>query len=390
MNSSTHESLQSFVLAIRVGPEPSDQESTLDKMASKLGIVSRDVSGADWMSQTLSDFFCLSLREICLPGTHDAGMSEDNYGDSTSQGSSGRTIAQHLAVGDQLAHGIRYIDIRPTLSHGQLFTGHFSHVASPIGWQGANGQSIQSIINDVNAFTSAHNELVILAISHAYDLDGQECQIDPGPGTTPKRDDCEDNGGTWVPTWADDVTDFQQDQWNTLITALEGINHRWDIPDQYQDDVSTATLGDMITDGPAVIIICHVGDGISLGDAQNHGFVTDKQMPIYDNYADSDDYDTMMFDQKGKLAQMRQSPHDPMFMYNAMLTQDSWDTFWDTTTVLDMGDGIFPTLVEELTWSFLTHPSFPNIILVDALTADDEFVNTVVGINFNQWSSDTC
>jgi hypothetical protein len=340
------------------------------------------------MTEITAIITCRSLREICLPGTYDAGMSEKNYGDHTLFGISGRTITQHLSVGDQLAYRIRYIDLRPTMSKGQLYTRHFEHV-SVLGWEGANGQSIDSIIADVNGFTANHNELIILSISHTHNLDGQQCFHRPGtfpPGKPPpkgKRDACTDGGGTLEPTWADTVTDFGQDQWNALIAALKGLNYRWDVPSQYQSDVSKAMIGEMIDGKAAVIIMCHIGDSISLGDAENHGFVTDSHLSIYDSYADTDGYTSMMTDQWQKLTQQRHKADDLMFIFNYILTQSTWDTILDKPTVLEMGDHIFLNLFDPQSswWPSLTNDSYPNIILADAVASDTRFVNMVANIN---------
>lgn len=125
-----------------------------------------------WMQNNISTLGSRPLHKICMPGTHNAGMSKKTGG--TAFPSANNTLCQSLSILGQLFAGSRYFDIRPILSGAQFFTGHYSRIDVPIigsTWQGWNGQSIAEIVDQVNAFTAVTNELVILNLTHDYNTD---------------------------------------------------------------------------------------------------------------------------------------------------------------------------------------------------------------------------
>jgi len=104
---------------------------------------------ADWMSGSLGTIGEMKLRDICIPGSHDAGMSAPVNG-STVFGYASSIITQRVPIAQQLTLGARYFDIRPVTHTGQFYCGHCT------GSQGGNGQSIADVISQVNAFTALH------------------------------------------------------------------------------------------------------------------------------------------------------------------------------------------------------------------------------------------
>ena len=106
-----------------------------------------------------------------MPGSHDAGMSTLTSG--TAMGTRANVITQTQSIGGQLNAGSRYFDIRPVISAGQYVTGHYGRIEQlgVVTWQGGNGQSIDSIISEINAFTACNQELIILRLSHDLNTD---------------------------------------------------------------------------------------------------------------------------------------------------------------------------------------------------------------------------
>lgn len=102
----------------------------------------------DWMHQNLDTFGNRKLRHICMPGTHNSGMSVLGRTSSPFVTPS-NTVTQVLNIYNQLKAGARFFDIRPVISGGQFFTGHYSH-NDPLGWLGGNGQSLAEIIDQIN------------------------------------------------------------------------------------------------------------------------------------------------------------------------------------------------------------------------------------------------
>ncbi|VBB80756.1 Putative protein of unknown function [Podospora comata] len=131
-----------------------------------------DVS--NWMQKSLDTIGHYKLRDICVPSSHDAGMSKAPW--STTFAAAGSIITQILSVEQQLHKGVRYLDIRPIFFRGKWVCGHYSFIPEnkwinigPMGtWQGGNGGNIQDIIDGINRFTASSGELIVLQISHTY------------------------------------------------------------------------------------------------------------------------------------------------------------------------------------------------------------------------------
>lgn len=122
----------------------------------------------DWMHSTLDVIGNKTLQDIAIPGSHDAGIGPDvEYG--TFGVNENNVKTQQLDIGGQLAQGVRWFDIRPVVGDGgKWLTGHYTGGSGSLG---ANGESIEKIISQVNTFLSVNSELVILELSHAYNTD---------------------------------------------------------------------------------------------------------------------------------------------------------------------------------------------------------------------------
>jgi hypothetical protein len=207
------------------------------------------VNPATWMEQSLTTIGSNNLRQICIPGSHDAGMSQFNA--HTLGATTCNTQTQTSTIAGQLAAGARYFDIRVVISGGAYATGHYSQIPV-LGYQGATGESISSIIDDITTFFQTSNELVILDISHDMDTD-------------------------------DSYQAFCQDQWNTLLLQLQtGLSqYLWApptvVPQLANVDLSTYSISDFIfpngVNKPAVVILINPEmTGFSLTDYAQKGF----------------------------------------------------------------------------------------------------------------------
>lgn len=191
---------------------------------------------SNWMTQMYNRISCLQLRQLCIPGTHDSGMSK--FGANRGGATAPNTLTQYLDVYHQLAAGARWLDIRPVISGGHWFSGHYSGD----GQQGANGQSLQDIISNINKFISEaqNKELIFVRLSNVHNTDSD----DPS-------DAC-----------AKQVT---QKQWQNLLAVLK-TNTLHLAPKIFSvSDISSLTISQLIQHGPAVIYI--IGD--SPCDAKN-------------------------------------------------------------------------------------------------------------------------
>ena len=221
----------------------------------------------DWMQQSMGSLANRTLKHICMPGSHDAGMGAFHPG--TIGAHFANTQTQYLDFGGQLTAGSRYFDLRPVLSRGQWVAGHYSSVGDI--WLGGNGQSLEDIIRQINEFTAKYQELVIINLSHTLDTDNA-------------------------------YNDLSQAQWNDLFTTLKAINNRHIVSEPDATDFSNSRLAEFITDRAAVLIVAELPDGISLAKFANQGFYsTERNLPTYNEYSNSNSLATMKADQKAKL-----------------------------------------------------------------------------------------
>ncbi|MVT09476.1 PI-PLC domain-containing protein [Chitinophaga tropicalis] len=110
-----------------------------------------------------------SLRDIVIPGAHDAGMSVLSGTGGSESGSINEcnTLTQSLKIEKQLQAGIRMFDLRIDKYNGQLYTKHSSSDCMEDAIGGGWGESINEILNATKTFLNTNKkEFVILNFSH--------------------------------------------------------------------------------------------------------------------------------------------------------------------------------------------------------------------------------
>lgn len=302
----------------------------------------------NWMQSTLSSIGNRPLRHIAMPGSHDAGMSTITGG--TAFGTAEDSQTQTQSIGQQLALGSRYFDIRPVITDGFFAAGHYSDI-DVLGWQGANGQKISDIIAQINSFTANNKELVILNLSHDLNTDVGR-----------------------------DYRSLNQGEWNSLFQQLLGINNLFVAANPTTVDLTTMTLNQFISGNrAAVLIIVQPSDSsITLGSFVTRGFYTYSQFNAYNSYSDTDDLDTMTSDQLNKMRSVRNSPDSQLFLLSWTLTQDAGDIF-TFESILDLADEANAVLMSDLLPA-VSHTTFPNIIYIDNF-ADSSVTALAMSIN---------
>lgn len=132
--------------SVDIGFEWNDSRNFI--LSGTQGRYSSNHPPTDWMHENLETLGNRKLRHICMPGTHNSGMSI--LGKTSSPFVTPRnTVNQVFDVYHQLKAGARFFDIRPVISGGQFFTGHYSP-NDLLGWLGGNGQSLAEIIDQIN------------------------------------------------------------------------------------------------------------------------------------------------------------------------------------------------------------------------------------------------
>ncbi|KAJ7114394.1 PLC-like phosphodiesterase [Mycena epipterygia] len=291
----------------------------------------------DWMQANIGLLGSRPLINIVIPGSHDAGMSQING-----------------AFGGQLSAGSRYFDIRSVISDGSYSTGHYSDVTEIDSWQGSNGESITNVISDINSFTSANNELIIINLSHAYDTDA---------------------GNSDYPI-------FTQAQWEALFEQLLGINHLYVDPNPTTVDLTRVTLSTFISSSPAVVVIIQPDDTIDLGTCASQGFYQYSQLNAYNEYSDTNTLSTMERDQLAKLAVQRAMPTQSYFLLSWTLTQSTLEVLGLGDSILDLANQADPALYTSLPPALSTN-TYPNILFIDNFQNDGQMVDLAMTINTN-------
>jgi len=307
-------------------------------LAGKTGhYVSTGLNGADWMQNNISLLGNLPLRNMCITGSHDAGMSVFTSG--TAGAFECNTLTQSNSIRDQLMLGARYFDIRPVISAGQYYTGHYGYLLNT-SWQGANGQSVRAVIDDINNFTSQHRELIVLNLSHSLNTDAGR-----------------------------DYRAFTQQEWDGLFSELRSISDLY-ISSDPDVDLTRLTLGQFISGQPAVVVILELDDGdkdkIHLpAGLQGQGFYLYSSFNAYNSYAEKNDVGVMADDQFGK---MRENMPSSYFLLSWTLTQSPLQATTCKTglasSIRELADEANEQLATLLSPQ-VTRNNYPNIIYVD-------------------------
>ena len=330
-------------------------------VAGQEGFFFTSRSVGQWMQSGFALLGEHTLRELCLPGSHDSGMSVIQS--STAFSNAENTKTQTLGLLGQLNCGARYFDIRPVISGGQFKTGHYSEidVKGVKSWQGSSGQSIPSIINDVNTFTASAKELVILYLSHDLNTDVGNASYSA----------------------------LTQPDWDRLLSELGGLHNLYSAPATATADLTKLKLKDFIGgDRAAVVVIVDPSrDGISLGQHANKGFYTKNQFAIYNTYSNTNSVDFMVKDQLDKMHKQRTSPDSGVFLLSWTLTQDTGQSvvgalpgvvgsiagFFDhgvNKSILDLASDAELALFDHLLPA-CTRTCYPNIIYIDNFCTGD-------------------
>jgi hypothetical protein len=313
-------------ISTKQSPKGSNIKLGFRRNAAVNWIVSTDEAGnfwsnsgsyAGWMEESMGSLANRTLRHICMPGSHDAGMGTFRPG--TIGAHFANTQTQYLDFYQQLMAGSRFFDLRPVISRGEWVAGHYSAVGDV--WLGGNGQSLKDIIQQINDFTAKYKELVIVNLSHTLDTDNN-------------------------------YQDLTQTQWNDLFTTLKGIKSRHVVSNPGTTDFSNHRLGDFITDRAAVFIIAQLPSSIQLGGFASEGFYSAQNFPFYDEYSNSNDIEAMKKDQLAKLKQQRNIVTD------ARERRDKFHIFSWTLTQQPEDVLVFDRAIMYVTSSYCPFPTF--------------------------------
>ncbi|MBE8597105.1 hypothetical protein [Xenorhabdus sp. BG5] len=294
-----------------------------------------NINPESWMQENIDILGNQPLKKMCITGSHDAGMSAITW--STKLSAECNTLTQSNNILGQLKLGIRYFDIRPVLSDGQFYTGHYFKAG--FFWEGANGESIESIINGVNQFIESHNELIIIKLSHSLNLDvGLLASYRP----------------------------FDRDQWFDLFENLSHIEHLY--YSASTGNISDVSFNTFTANGTRPAILFFVEDkepNVDLGEYEDAGFFYLSQLNMYHQYSHTDEYVVMARDQLNK---MHDHASEQYFQLEWTLTQTALEASTCATglsfSIKELADKANRVLIEYL-YPSTTKTEYPNIILID-------------------------
>ncbi|GAA4439870.1 hypothetical protein GCM10023091_22740 [Ravibacter arvi] len=195
------------------------------------------------------------LDEIVLPGSHDAGMSECShcmpFGFAVPY-----TQTQNLSIAKQLEAGSRYFDIRVDYDYNELVTYHRT------GGNGCNGQNLKSVMDEASSFLgSTPTETVIFKVSHIRQY---------------KEHDAADT----------------KRRINELLNAYDNLllKKTGDLPANLAEAPVQKLRGKlvMVFDYPE-----YIDPASGRWRYQDGSAASDANLTVFDEYADTDDYNTM-------------------------------------------------------------------------------------------------
>lgn len=293
------------------------------------------VNTANWMGRLDNS---VRLDGIMMPGSHDAGMSELHHC-NPAVGADGYTRTQSANVGQQLADGSRYFDIRVDYDHDVLVTYHRT------GAFGCNGQPLADVLDETTAFLTQHpTETAILKFSHIRDDNGHDPSF-----TKQKINEMLDSYSTFMYT-----------------NSLNGVN------------LATVTLGSVR--GKMILVFDYdqyinpatgrfrYKDGSSAQPGAN--------ITVYDNYSETDDYNTMKNDQLQKWNEYARLNAGHLFLLSWTLTSTPPDP--SIQTLAGEANSRLPDVLHDQI--VVNKAPLPNIVYIDFM--DNTVAASIIQYNF--------
>lgn len=274
------------------------------------------------------------LKELVLPASHDAGMSELNHISVLTPESAVKTQSSDIYW--QLRYGSRYFDIRVDYDHGELVTYHRTLAF------GANGQSLKDVFDQAADFLREYpSETFIMKISHI-------------------RYDSKDT--------AERVISFMEEYREYL--------YRSDTAKRLHELTMQELRGKMLA-------VCQWTDFTP--DTQNGLFgytdaedgasaAVDNMLNVYDHYSNTSDYDTMAGDQTKKWQENTANPGEKLFLLSWTLTQTTGSIEQGAAEANGCLEGVLNEKIVQGGWKA------PVLVYMDFVSA--KLCSTVIQYNF--------
>ncbi|MEW6452740.1 MAG: hypothetical protein AB1490_18960 [Pseudomonadota bacterium] len=213
-----------------------------------------------WMTSGLNVIGPKKLREIVMPGSHDAGMYR-------SRGTEAFGQTQNLSVYEQLVEGVRYFDLRPTWARADSDDGAMDFFI----YHGIFGPTLDTVLDDVARYMrEGGRELVLLKFSH-YDR-------------------------------------FTNDVYGDMVQRIQTKLGPWLLTTKPSGRLGNTTINNLIqADKGTVLILCDEDypiirptAGVYVYRDYNSRTVAAADITVFDRYSDNSDPNVVMSDQQMK------------------------------------------------------------------------------------------
>ena len=337
-----------------------------------------------WMTQSWDTIGSLALSSVCMPATHDSGMSQLSI--STSGSDACNTQTQYETILQQLQSGARYFDFRPALWNNpyaktnEFYLSHYVH-GPGVGAFGSAGRPLASALSDVATFlgqTKGTHELIVLKFSHFGEIGLDSEHIWKYSDLTDTAYDnivgmVANKLGPYLFKSSDSTINLNQLTMQTLSGASNTVLAVFDLGTQGSNDFPSSKVDtangifgyqDYMTNPPA---------GIT------------PNIVVFDQYANSDNLDKMIADQKTKFENW-QPQANRSFLLSWTLTMGISDQINGSPCISQLANEADQALAANLdTWiadKTITATKKPNFLLLDYLASyQDRSVELAMQIN---------
>lgn len=302
-----------------------------------------NTANAAWMSKNIVAE--TRLKNLMLPASHDAGMSELHHINFVAGFDKKAVQTQDASIYEQLLYGARYFDIRVDYDHNELVTYHRSMTMGMA--MGANGQSLQDVFDQARRFLSEYpTETLIIKISHIRDFGGH----DPADTITklmsflPAYQKCFYTSDTAVSLHE---LPYKRLQGRLLLVCdFDGIDQKVN---------------------PAAGIFKYVDVGSGVCSVKNN------QLNVYDVYSNTNDYEKMKNDQLGKWKENANDKENKLFLLSWTLTQSTGSIRDGAKLANSQLNDVLKEQINTNKWPL------PNMVYIDFI--DDKIFNEVIAYN---------
>lgn len=300
-------------------------------------LIDTTIDTANWMSRIDAP---VTLNNIMMPGSHDAGMSELHHCNPVVIAEP-YTKTQNKSIGQQLISGSRYFDIRVDYDHEELVTYHRT------GATGCNGQALSDIFDEAVSFLQENNtETFIFRISHIRNYSGH----DP--------DDIKKRINSLLDSW--DSTIYTNDDAGVDLTqvTLGSVRGKMIIVFDYDNYIDTST------------------GRFRYKNSSSAQAEPGANLSVFEKYSDTDNYNDMKSDQLYKWKKYANFGANYLFLLSWTLTP-KWYSRSVESLASQANSGLPDVLYDQI---INQGAKKPNIVYLDF--ADKVYAQSIIQYNF--------